>query len=233
MSDSFDVLDSWGNVVGKFTPSDSGSGCLFSVIVMLVMAILWTVGFLFYCVYWLAAKGVAAAKEGKWFEASVCWVIPAALVVASMVLVVRLVAAEQFKNNLPHLVQVVNARAVRCRDNDCPCLPEGDNQIYVLFTVANLSSVPFKLNARLTTPEWTYSPWADYGLIGAGQTSLFCIGDKMGPKLDSNNKLTFAEDDCVLDVMFRRADKPRYYEMPDYAKDKIVISTILRELSPQ
>lgn len=86
MSGKFNVFDSWGNKIGEITPSDSdvGCGCLINIIVMLAIAILWTVGFLFYGVYWLAAKGVAAAKEGKWFKALLWWAIPITLALVLM-----------------------------------------------------------------------------------------------------------------------------------------------------
>lgn len=189
MSGRFDVLDSWGNKVGEFIPSDSGSGCLISIIVMLVMAILWTVGFLFYCVYWLAAKGVAAAKEGKWFEASVWWVIPAALVVGSMVLVVHLAdeaaakkhyqqvkqeraAEERYTIDLPDKLEIENTRRVRCGDTTYSC-PEGDDQIYILFTVVNQSRIRFSLQTALNYPN----SWERLGSIEAYQKKEFRLVD--------------------------------------------------------
>lgn len=234
MSGKFDVFDSWGNKIGEFVPSNSGDGCLTSIIVILVIAILWTVGFLFYCVYWLAAKGVAAAKEGKWFEALVWWAIPIALVVGSMLTITHSVnrhqeelAEMEFKRNLPHLVQVGNVRAVKCRNTDYPCPPGSGDQIYVLFTVVNPTSIHFDLKARITNAAWGgYGPLEEMGSIEPGQTKELWLDVtydwKTRVRVDSNNKITCTGGDCAFDVVFRSS-----------VRDDICLRTILRELSPR
>ncbi len=59
--------------VGEFIPA--GSGCLDSIIGLLVMIVLWTVGLLIYGFIKLTIYSTKAAEKGNWGEAIGCWVL--------------------------------------------------------------------------------------------------------------------------------------------------------------
>lgn len=73
MSD-FNVFDEWGNYVGKFTPAGSGFGD--TILMLIAMLILWTIGFSIYLFFKLIIEGFKAAARMEWGKAALYWAIP-------------------------------------------------------------------------------------------------------------------------------------------------------------
>lgn len=182
MSGRFNVFDEWGNKIGEFIPSD-GSGGLAGLALLLVMAVLWTAGFLIYAVI----AGFKAAIEGNWKKAFAFWAIPLIIIVIWVVSSSANAAAKEKQRFLFQeqqrqstvqrdqlmqelsLTQIGIARRMKCDDfkNSSRWSNCYNYFVFLKFTVTNNSSVPIYLEGGYSRDP----------VIEPGQTKEFVIED--------------------------------------------------------
>lgn len=66
MNGDFDVFDEWGGYLGRFIPA--GGGCANSIILVIALLIMWTIGFAFYLIFKLTTgiiKELLKTRAGK------------------------------------------------------------------------------------------------------------------------------------------------------------------------
>lgn len=167
MSGDFDVFDEWGNLIGKFTPR--GSGCLDTIALILVLLLLWTIGFFIYLLIKLTINGFKALLAGKWGQALINLAIPGILGLSACFLIVsgtvNAIAQQQqkqsfekayeqeiqwVKNNPDKVMTFTRINSV-CNDYIDPC-EESNKKIYVMYgkyeIVNNLHYISLELNSK-------------------------------------------------------------------------------------